>query len=94
MQFSKLLIFLIVVSTNLRGPSFQLSIGGSVVKEMVGFVPPPHNVGIGFGIVTYNGNVGISVSVDEKLGIDVTALLSDIEEEFERLCELTGTLKK
>jgi hypothetical protein len=43
--------------------------------------------------VTYNGNVGIGVAVDEKLGVDAVALLNDIEEEFERLYEQTKSLK-
>jgi len=74
-----------VVLTNVRGSEEQFSYRKHKIIALVGFVPPPNGVRMGFGVASYGGNVMISVNVDEDLTENPQTLIDAFIEEVDQI---------
>jgi hypothetical protein len=68
--------------TNVIGYQEKESFLGKDLREIIILVPPPAGVAIGVAVISYLGNIYISLSVDELVINDPDELLNDFIDEF------------
>ena len=56
-----------MVVTNIRGSDSELRILGAGMEWMLGFVPPPPGMALGFAVYSQYGQVMLSVNMDENI---------------------------
>ena len=76
------------VATNVPGPQQPLYLGGSMMREMMFWVPQTGSVGIGISILSYNNRVHFGLIADAKLVPDPDAVIQRFGPEFEKLLYL------
>ena len=77
------------VMTNVPGPQFQLSIGGSAVTQIMFWVPQASNVGMGVSILSYNGKVQFGLMTDAALTPEPRRIIERFGPQFEQLLYYT-----
>ena len=80
-----------VSMSNLPGPQFKLKWLGHAMKSMHFFVVPQNTIGVFITIFSYDGEVSISMSADERLVTQAEARRITTEyfpEEIDRLHEI------
>jgi WS/DGAT/MGAT family acyltransferase len=77
-----------VVASNLRGPLQAISLGGSVVSQLLFWVPQSGSIGTGLSILTYAGAVQFGVIADRNQIPELGELMALINTEFDRLVYL------
>jgi len=81
------------VTTNVPGPQIQLYLAGSPINTLMAWVPKSGHVGLGMSILSYNGNVNLGITTDEKLVPDPERILEYFEAELETLKKLASEEK-
>ena len=76
------------VATNVPGPREPTFLAGSVVDNMMFWVPQSGKLGLGVSIISYAGKVTLGVSVDKGLIPDPHRILDGFYREFDALMEL------
>jgi len=82
-MFTKLSEYLSLVMTNVRGSPTELTIGKQRMTEIVGFVPPPTNVGFGICVMSYKNYIAVSVEADENVIADPSLFIDEMMLELE-----------
>ena len=78
-----------LVLTNVPGPDETLYVSGHSIEQIQFFVPQRGNTCLGVSIISYDGNVCISVLSDSSLGRDVhTKLVKYFEEAFDQFINM------
>jgi len=75
----------IAVVSNNRGPSKQMHIGGRRVESLYGFVPMPPGVPIGLVVMSYAGNISLTMSAESWAVPDTDQFLIWMMDEYKRL---------
>ncbi len=73
------------VLTNVPGPQQPLYIAGSLIDEMMFWVPQNGSIGMGISILSYNNKVFFGLISDRKLVPDPFDIIKRFEPEFEKL---------
>jgi WS/DGAT/MGAT family acyltransferase len=73
------------VITNVPGPQQPLYLAGSELKEIMFWVPRPHDIGMGVSILSYNGKVQFGLITDAAQVPDPQAIVARFKPEFEQL---------
>ena len=74
-----------LLATNVPGPPQPVHLIGRRVREMISFAPASGKMGITLLILTYGGNVQVSVASDEHVMPDPERFISAIEDELRSL---------
>ncbi len=77
------------VMTNVKGPSEVRYLAGVPTRCMVFWVPQPAGLGLGVSIISYAGEVTVSLATDAELVPDPEVITAGFHEQFgllERLC--------
>lgn len=82
--------FFNLVITNVPGPPIPLYLDGFEMKNLYGFGPVVHGMGLMVIIFSYAGNVSITVTSDEEITKDVHELTDYIRESVEELVAATA----
>jgi len=78
-----------VVVSNVRGPSYSLSINGNKIKDCIGFLPSMHGIGISICIFSYSGKVRVGLTTDENLTKNPKEdFIRFLEEEYQHMSEV------
>lgn len=73
------------VITNVPGPQRPLYLAGSELKQIMFWVPRPHDIGMGVSILSYNGQVQFGLITDAAMVPDPHAIVARFKPEFEQL---------
>jgi WS/DGAT/MGAT family acyltransferase len=73
------------VITNVPGPQKPLYLAGSGLKQMMFWVPRPHDIGMGVSILSFNGQVQFGLITDAALVPDPKSIVARFKPEFEQL---------
>ncbi len=76
------------VLTNVPGPQQPLYLAGSLMKEMMFWVPQNGNIGLGISILSYNGKVFFGMISDHRLLAEPSEVINRFRKEFEKLLYL------
>ena len=83
--FDLLLSRATAVMTNVPGPQHPLYLAGSEIKQMMFWVPQPHDIGVGVSILSFNGWVQFGLMTDSAMVPDPQAIIARFKPEFEKL---------
>jgi diacylglycerol O-acyltransferase len=72
------------VVTTVAGPQRSVHVAGSRVKQAMFWVPSPGDLGMGFSIIIFNGQVTFGVMTDAGLVPDPERIVALLKEEFSR----------
>eukprot|EP00924_Labyrinthula_sp_SR-Ha-C_P015081 snap_masked-scaffold_9-processed-gene-7.38-mRNA-1 protein AED:1.00 eAED:1.00 QI:0/-1/0/0/-1/1/1/0/496 len=78
--------------SNVAGPAEQMKIGGALVEEIVFNLYSP--ILVYFGLLSYNGKVNLSLSIDERLGVKPEDILKHWGAQLELLKKECNTFKE
>jgi diacylglycerol O-acyltransferase len=70
------------VMTNVPGPREPLYLAGSLIKDLMFWVPSPGGAGMGISILSYAGNVMVGVATDAGLVPDPEAIVEGFHAEL------------
>jgi diacylglycerol O-acyltransferase len=87
--FNLLLSRASAVMTNVPGPQTSLYLGGSLVSQVMFWVPQASNISMGISVLTFNGYVQFGVITDAAVIPDPDAVIARFGEEFEQLLYYT-----
>ena len=73
------------VMTNVPGPQQSLYLAGSELKQIMYWVPRPHDIGMGVSILSFNGQVQFGLITDAALVPDPQSIVARFKPEFEQL---------
>ena len=73
------------VMTNVPGPQQPLYLAGSELKQIMFWVPRPHDIGMGVSILSFNGQVQFGLITDAALVPDPKSIVARFKPEFEQL---------
>jgi WS/DGAT/MGAT family acyltransferase len=73
--------------TNVPGPAGRVQLGGADVVSMVVWAPTSGSIGLGFSLLTYDGELRLGVAADANLVPDAGTLVASFERELEALGE-------
>lgn len=71
--------------TNVPGPAAKVQVAGQDVTSMVVWAPTSGSIGLGFSLLTYDGELRLGVAADRNLVRDPHALVSAFEQELEAM---------
>ena len=71
-----------VVSTNVPGPRYQISLAGTPIRSMIAWVPQSGRIGVGLSFVSYNNHLIVGLNVDAGVVPDPERFLQLFSEEF------------
>lgn len=74
-----------VFLSNVRGPTQPMQLMGHTVENILWFVPPLLNIGLGFPVISYQGRLTLGISADPRLVPDVALLQRLLAEEYANL---------
>jgi diacylglycerol O-acyltransferase / wax synthase len=83
--FNLLLSRATAVMTNVPGPQTPLYLAGSLIKQVMFWVPQSADIGMGVSILSFNGNVQFGLMTDAALVPDPQAVSDHFKPEFEQL---------
>ncbi|AXH95635.1 wax ester/triacylglycerol synthase domain-containing protein [Ornithinimicrobium avium] len=76
--------------TNLRGPRQRLRLAGHEITSITPVAVNPGNVSVSFDVLSYAGELGITVVVDPDLVPDLRSLTRSLENGLRRVTRATG----
>ena len=76
------------VATNVPGPQMPLYLGGSMIRDLMFWVPQTGSIGLGISILSYNGAVHFGLIADARLMPDPDSVIQRFRPEFEKLLYL------
>jgi diacylglycerol O-acyltransferase len=82
-----------VVVTNVKGPQEPLYLAGAPLEEFMFWIPRFGGIGLGIGILSYNGQVRVGVISDRDVVPDPQAVITGFHQEFDALLALALTLE-
>ena len=82
-----------VVVTNVKGPQKPLYLAGAPLEEFMFWIPRFGGIGLGIGILSYNGQVRVGVISDRDVVSDPQAVITAFQQEFDALLALALTLE-
>jgi WS/DGAT/MGAT family acyltransferase len=82
-----------VVVTNVKGPQEPLYLAGSPLEEFMFWIPRFGGIGLGIGILSYNGRVRVGVTSDRDVVPDPQAVITAFQQEFDALLAEALALK-
>ena len=82
-----------VVVTNVKGPQEPLYLAGAPLEEFMFWIPRFGGIGLGVGIVSYNGQVRVGIISDRDVVPDPEAVGTAFQQEFDALLALALTLE-
>ena len=82
-----------VVVTNVKGPQEPLYLAGAPLEEFMFWIPRFGGIGLGIGILSYNGQVRVGVISDRDVVPDPQAVITAFHQEFDALLALALTLE-
>ena len=82
-----------VVVTNVKGPQEPLYLAGAPLEEFMFWIPRFGGIGLGVGIVSYNGQVRVGIISDRDVVPDPAAVSTAFRQEFDALLALAMTLE-
>jgi hypothetical protein len=74
-----------VVVTNVKGPQEPLYLAGASLEEFMFWIPRFGGIGLGVGIVSYNGQVRVGIISDRDIVPDPEAVGAAFQQEFDAL---------
>ena len=74
-----------LVASNVPGPAATVYVGGSRVDQLMFWVPQSGGIGLGVGVLSYDGRVQFGLIADRKRLPDPSLLASRFTSEFEAL---------
>jgi len=77
------------VATNVPGPQQPLYLAGSMLREIMFWVPQTGSIGLGLSILSYRGKVHFGLVSDARLVPDPDAVVRRFGAEFEKLLYLS-----
>jgi diacylglycerol O-acyltransferase len=80
-----------VVVTNVKGPQEPLYLAGAPLEEFMFWIPRFGGIGLGVGILSYNGRVRVSVISDRDVVSDPQAVITAFHQELDALLALALT---
>jgi WS/DGAT/MGAT family acyltransferase len=80
-----------VVVTNVKGPQEPLHLAGVPLEEFIFWIPRFGGIGLGIGILSYNGRVRVGVISDRDVVPDPQAVIAAFHQEFDALLALALT---
>ncbi|MGP0094824.1 MAG: wax ester/triacylglycerol synthase family O-acyltransferase [Xanthobacteraceae bacterium] len=83
--FDLLLSRATAVMTNVPGPQRPLYLAGSEVKQILFWVPQPHDIAMGVSILSFNGQVQFGLMTDAAMVPDPQVIVAGFKPEFEKL---------
>jgi WS/DGAT/MGAT family acyltransferase len=83
--FNLLLSRASAVMTNVPGPQQPLFLAGSLLKQVMFWVPQAGDIGLGVSILSFNGQVQFGLMADAALVPDPQAIVARFKPEFEQL---------
>jgi diacylglycerol O-acyltransferase / wax synthase len=78
-----------VFVSNVVGPSESMRVAGHLVRDILWFVPPLLNIGLGFPVISYQSRVCVGISADPSVVPDLDVLQQLLAEHYEKLLELS-----
>ncbi|MBW1894800.1 MAG: wax ester/triacylglycerol synthase family O-acyltransferase [Deltaproteobacteria bacterium] len=81
------------VMTNVPGPRQPLYFSGKKISNIMVWVPRSGAIGLGIGILSYDGKVSVGIASDAGLMPDPEVLLEGFEDEFNELLDLVQSGK-
>jgi diacylglycerol O-acyltransferase len=78
-----------VVVTNVKGPQEPLYLAGAPLEDLMFWIPRFGGIGLGVGVLSYNGRVRVSVISDRDVVSDPQAVITAFQQEFDALLALT-----
>ncbi len=81
------------VMTNVPGPKQPLYFSGKKISNIMVWVPRSGAIGLGIGILSYNGKVSVGIASDAGLMPDPEVLLEGFEDEFNDLLDIVNSGK-
>ena len=82
-----------VVVTNVKGPQEPLFLAGASLEEFMFWIPRFGGIGLGVGIVSYNGQVRVGIISDQDIVPDPEAVSGAFHQEFDALLAQAVTLE-
>ena len=82
-----------VVVTNVKGPQEPLYLAGVPLEEFMFWIPRFGGIGLGVGILSYNGQVRVGIISDRDIVPDPEAVSAAFHQEFEALLAQAVTLE-
>jgi hypothetical protein len=76
--------------SNMRGPAEPISIAGHRIASIVPMTLTPGNVGACFAVLSYAGQLVVTVLADPDVVPEVDELASRLSDEVRRLTAVTG----
>ncbi len=73
--------------TNVRGPATALAFGGARVSAVIPIAVNPGNVGVSFDVMSYAGQLGVTVVADPAVVPDQDVLTHRLEDELAQLLD-------
>jgi diacylglycerol O-acyltransferase len=82
-----------VVVTNVKGPQEPLYLAGAPLEDLMFWIPRFGGIGLGIGVLSYNGRVRVSVISDRDVVSDPQAVITAFQQEFDALLALALALE-
>jgi hypothetical protein len=82
-----------VVVTNVKGPQEPLYLAGAPLEEFMFWIPRFGGIGLGIGILSYDGQVRVGIISDRDVVPDPQAVVAAFHQEFEALLTLALALE-
>ena len=70
---------------NVVGPARPLHLGGAALREAFAVVPITANITLGLGVVSYAGQLNITVVADRDSWPDLSVVVDGLERSWQRL---------
>jgi WS/DGAT/MGAT family acyltransferase len=74
-----------LVVTNVKGPQEPLYLAGAPLEEFMFWIPRYGGIGLGIGLLSYNGQVRVGVISDRDVVPDPEAVIDTFHQEFDAL---------
>jgi diacylglycerol O-acyltransferase / wax synthase len=71
--------------TNLRGPAEPVSLGGHRIRAIIPAAVNPGNIGVSFDVLSYAGELGVTVVTDPVIVTDPDRLVGALSHRFAAL---------
>jgi WS/DGAT/MGAT family acyltransferase len=82
-----------LVVTNVKGPEEPLYLAGAPLEEFMFWIPRFGGIGLGVGILSYNGQIRAGVISDQDVAPDLENVITAFHHEFDSLFALALTLE-
>ncbi len=73
--------------SNVPGPQIPLYCAGCKVEDIMFWIPQTRSIGMGIGVISYNGKVRMGITTDEAIVSDPEYITSEFEDELAQMYE-------